>query len=144
VSWKTAQDSFADAVAETFVQSFDQLAPWAAPSGCASARAPPTLPRMTTRRRWTEETIEAELRPIVAQLGRFPTRSELAARGLSGLYAALARTGGASAWRERLNGNGSRPVGHDDIARRAYFLSQANGSDPLANWLQAERELRAA
>jgi len=99
---------------------------------------------MTTRRRWTEETIEAELRPIVAQLGRFPTRSELAARGLSGLYAALARTGGASAWRERLNGNGSRTVGHDDIARRAYFLSQANGADPLANWLQAERELRAA
>jgi hypothetical protein len=99
---------------------------------------------MTTRRRWTEETIEAELRPIMAQLGRFPTRSELTARGLSGLYAALARTGGTSAWRERLNGAGARPVGHDDIARRAYFLSQGNGADPLANWLQAERELRAA
>jgi hypothetical protein len=99
---------------------------------------------MTTRRRWTEDTIEAELRPIVAQLGRFPTRSELSARGLSGLYAALGRTGGAAAWRARLNGNGSRPVGHDDIALRAYFLAQAGGGDPLANWLQAERELRAA
>jgi hypothetical protein len=97
---------------------------------------------MTTRRRWTEETIDAELRPLVAQLGRFPTRPELTARGLGGLYGALARTGGVSMWRSRLSG--PRPVAHDDIAHRAYFISQQGGGDPLSHWLQAERELRAA
>ena len=97
---------------------------------------------MTTRRRWTEHTIEAELRPLVAELGHFPSRSELAGRGLGGMYGALARTGGASLWRARLTA--PRAVTHDDVARRAYFLSQAGGGDPLTHWLQAERELRAA
>jgi hypothetical protein len=97
---------------------------------------------MTTRRRWTEDTIDAELRPLVAELGRFPTRSELAARGLGGLYAALCRTGGVGAWRARLAA--PRAIAHEDIARHAYFLSQAGGGDAVAHWLQAERELRAA
>ena len=97
---------------------------------------------MSTRRRWTEDTIDAELRPLVAELGRFPTRSELAARGLSGMYAALFRTGGVGTWRARLAA--PRAIAHEDIARRAYFLSQAEGGDPVAHWLQAERELSAA
>jgi hypothetical protein len=107
------------------------------------ARTPaPYGAAMTTRRRWTDDTIEAELRPLVAHLGRFPTRSELAARGLSGLYSALARTGGTSAWRARLAA--PQPPAHEDIARRAYLLSLAGDGDPVAHWLQAERELHAA
>jgi hypothetical protein len=97
---------------------------------------------MPTRRRWTEDTIDTELRALVAQLGHFPTRSELAARGLSGLYGALGRTGGVSRWRTRMSA--PRAVDHEEIARRAYFLSQAGGGDPVSNWLQAERELRVA
>lgn len=34
---------------------------------------------------------------------------------------------------------------HGEIAERAYFIQlEAGGSDQLANWLQAERELTAA
>jgi hypothetical protein len=97
---------------------------------------------MSTRRRWTDDMIDAELRSVVAELGRFPTRSELAARGLGGLYAALCRTGGVSAWRARLAV--PRAIAHEEIARHAYFLSQAGDGDPVTHWLQAERELRAA
>jgi hypothetical protein len=95
---------------------------------------------MTTRRRWTPETIHAELAPIVAELGRMPKREELAARGLSGLTSAMQRHGGVAAWRERM----AEPAGctHEDIARHAYFKSlEPGGDDPLANWLDAEREL---
>ena len=35
--------------------------------------------------------------------------------------------------------------GHDEIAERAYFIHLEQGSsDELANWLRAERELKAA
>jgi len=34
---------------------------------------------------------------------------------------------------------------HDEIAERAYFIHLEQGSsDELANWLRAERELKAA
>ena len=34
---------------------------------------------------------------------------------------------------------------HGEIAQRAYFIHLQDGeSDPLANWLRAERELAAA
>ena len=38
----------------------------------------------------------------------------------------------------------SRPPSHDEIATRAYFIALERGfsSDPLADWLAAERELR--
>jgi hypothetical protein len=32
----------------------------------------------------------------------------------------------------------------DTVATRAYYLSLETGSDPLENWLRAERELLAA
>jgi len=118
------------------------------------------------RRTWNEATIEAELAPLVAKLGRFPKRADLAAVGLGGLWPAMQRHGGLAAWRERISSppaaptakpvrhdDGPNPVHHDDtpkpihhdeIARRAYFLSQERGGDPIENWLSAERELRAA
>src|SRR4051794_14556761 len=96
---------------------------------------------MTTRRRWTPETILAELEPIVAELGRFPKREELAARGLSGLTSAMQRHGGVPAWRERVTA-AAPAIAHEDIAHRAYLKSlEPGGDDPFANWLDAEREL---
>jgi Protein of unknown function (DUF2934) len=95
---------------------------------------------MKIRRRWTETTIAAELGPIVAELGRMPTRRELADRGLGGAWSAMQRHGGLAAWRERLT---ARPT-REDIATRAYFLAQERGGDPFTNWLTAERELLAA
>ena len=35
-------------------------------------------------------------------------------------------------------------ITHDQIAEHAYFLSLRGHADPLANWLQAERELVGA
>ena len=35
-------------------------------------------------------------------------------------------------------------IGHDEIAMRAYFLSQERGGSELDNWLLAEHELAGA
>jgi hypothetical protein len=99
---------------------------------------------MTTRRRWTPETIQAELAPIVAELGRMPKREELAERGLSGLTSAMQRHGGAAAWKERMLAPVAETpaVAHEHIAIAAYFKSlEVIEADPVAIWLDAEREL---
>jgi hypothetical protein len=100
-----------------------------------------------TRRTWNETAIEAELLAITAELGRFPKRAELAARGVGGLWNAMQRNGGIDAWRSRVmvaSEPGVAGATHDDIARRAYYLAQERGGDPMDNWLAAEQELRAA
>ncbi|MGA2926495.1 MAG: hypothetical protein ABSG43_10955 [Solirubrobacteraceae bacterium] len=56
----------------------------------------------SSRRRWTDSTIESELRAQSAQLGHFPTRAELVARGLRGLWDAMRSGGGADAWQARI------------------------------------------
>jgi Protein of unknown function (DUF2934) len=94
---------------------------------------------VTRRHRWTESAIDAELAPVVAELGRMPTNAELRARGLGGAYAAMRRHGGLDAWRRRL----TAPT-HETIATRAYFIALERGGDELGNWLTAERELLAA
>ena len=94
---------------------------------------------MTTRRRWTDAALEAVLEPIVADLGRMPTRRELTDRSVGGAWSAMQRHGGVDAWRERL----LQPR-RDDIERRAYFIALERGGDPLDNWLAAEQELVAA
>ena len=99
------------------------------------------------RRTWNDATIAAELAAVVAALGRFPKRADLVERGLGGLWTAMQRRGGVAAWRERLAAPVAEPTGvvaYEDIARRAYFIAQERGGDPVANWLLAERELRAA
>ena len=100
------------------------------------------------RRSWNEATIEAELTSVVAKLGRFPKRAELVDLGLIGLWTAMQRHGGLAEWRDRIAlapaMPTAKPVRHDDIARRAYFLAQERGGDPVDNWLSAEAELRAA
>ena len=113
---------------------------------------------MATRRSWTEESIRNEIAPIVAELGRMPTRRELTDRGLGAAWSAMQRRGGIAAWREQLepplapvirlappavpapSGAPSR----EEIARRAYFIAQQRGGDPVANWLAAETELLGA
>ena len=79
------------------------------------------------------------LTPIVADLGRMPTRRELADRAVGGAWSAMHRHGGLDAWRARL----LRPR-RDDIERRAYFIAIERGGDPVDNWLTAEAELVAA
>jgi hypothetical protein len=37
-----------------------------------------------------------------------------------------------------------KAITHEQIAQHAYFLSLQGFADPLANWLQAERELVGA
>ena len=101
---------------------------------------------MASRRRWSETVIENALTPIVAELGRMPTRRELADRGVGGAWSAMQRHGGVEAWRLRLApeaGPALAPTA-DDVAVRAYFIAQERGGDPFANWLAAERELLAA
>jgi Protein of unknown function (DUF2934) len=94
-----------------------------------------------TRRRWTDAVIESELRAQTAELGHFPTRSELVARGLRGLWDAMRTSGGVDAWQARVNGNFSAPS-REEIAARAYAL-YADGSpgDAEAHWFAAEQEL---
>jgi hypothetical protein len=109
---------------------------------------------MATRRRWTQESIRHEIAPVVAELGRMPTRRELTDRGLSAAWSAMQRRGGIAAWRLELGAPlapvvrlkpaaPSGPPSPDDIARRAYFIAQQRGGDPVANWLAAETELLA-
>jgi hypothetical protein len=95
----------------------------------------------TLRRRWTEETIVAELAPVAAELGRMPTRAELTARGLGGAWSAMQRRGGPDAFRRRLE---PPRFTREDVELRAYFIAQERGGDPIANWLAAEAELTAA
>ncbi len=128
---------------------------------------------MATRRRWTQDSIRSQIAPIVAELGRMPTRRELADRDLGAAWSAMQRHGGIGAWRLALTtssgSDGSQtfaaaapapslvaapapiarvaaaaPPSRDDIAQRAYFIAQQGGGDPVANWLAAESELLAA
>lgn len=101
---------------------------------------------MAERRRWTQETIETEVAPTIAELGRMPTRRELTDRGLGGAWSAMQRHGGLPAWRERLTQRRAALAGPSpiEIAERAYFIFEARGGDPIANWLTAERQLSTA
>ena len=95
----------------------------------------------TLRRRWTDRTIENELRTQMAALGHFPTRAELVAAGLRGLWDAMRADGGAEAWRARV-GEVSAPS-HEAIAARAHELyEQGAPGDHVEHWLAAERELK--
>ena len=101
---------------------------------------------MATRRRWSETALETELTPIVAELGRMPTRKELTDRGVGGAWSAMQRHGGIDSWRLRLAGEPVAPPAPTaaDVALRAYYIAQERGGDPVANWFAAERELLAA
>ena len=78
-----------------------------------------------------------------------PKREELAERGLSGLTSAMQRHGGAAAWKERMLApvaeTPTPAVAHEHIAVAAYFKSlEIREADPIAIWLDAERELAGA
>jgi hypothetical protein len=101
-----------------------------------------------TRRTWTDDTVLAELTAAVAELGRFPKKTDLEARGTGGLWGAMQRRGGIDAWRERVVATPEpafvATAGAADVAIAAYFLFQ-NGhpGTPEDHWLAAERELTA-
>ena len=95
----------------------------------------------TPRRRWTDHAVESELRTQIAALGHFPTRSELVASGLRGLWDAMRAGGGVESWRTRMNGGEPAPS-HEAIAARAHELyARGAPGDHVEHWLAAEREL---
>jgi hypothetical protein len=110
------------------------------------------------RRRWTDVAIETELRAQRDELGRFPTRTDLVARGLRGLWDAMRSAGGVDYWRQRLEGDAAPsqgmptasseatlPASMDEIAARAYELYESGAAgDAVAHWLTAEHEITAA
>jgi hypothetical protein len=67
----------------------------------------------TSRRRWTDAAIESELRARCAELGHFPTRAELVASGLRGLWDAIRSTDGVEAWRTRVQAG--QPASQEEI-----------------------------
>lgn len=55
------------------------------------------------RTRWTDELLEAALRPICQELGHFPSVTELKARGRNDVACRVAnRSGGMIAWAKRM------------------------------------------
>jgi hypothetical protein len=102
-----------------------------------------TVSNGSKRRRWTDAVIESELRLQSAELGHFPTRSDLVARGLRSLWDAMRAAGGVDFWRERVQG-GPSELSREDIAVRAYELyAQGLPGDADAHWLAAEQELKS-
>jgi hypothetical protein len=95
----------------------------------------------TTRRRWTDETIESELRALCAELGHFPRRAELVARGLRGLWDAMRHSRGVEGWTDRIAA-GRPAASAEHIAARAYELyERGTPGDAMAHWLEAEQQL---
>jgi hypothetical protein len=94
-----------------------------------------------TRRRWTDDTIESELRALCAELGHFPSRAELVERGLRGLWDAMRHSRGVEGWSDRIAA-GRAAASPDEIAARAYELYERGApGDATTHWLEAEQQL---
>ncbi len=95
------------------------------------------------RRRWTDARIENDLRAAIAELGEFPSRTQLIAIGQRSLWDAMRRSGGIEHWQQRVMTDETPTA--EQIAARAYQLYEAGvDGDSVAHWLAAERELLAA
>jgi hypothetical protein len=95
----------------------------------------------TTRRRWTDDTIESELLAVCAQLGHFPSRAELVDRGLRGLWDAMRHSRGVEGWSDRIV-TGRPATSADQVAARAYELyERGTPGDAMDHWLEAEQQL---
>jgi hypothetical protein len=63
---------------------------------------PPTpVAHTSTQRLWTDERIAAAIAPLVAKLGRWPTKGEFRNAGLGPALAAVYSHGGSSHWQRR-------------------------------------------
>jgi len=58
--------------------------------------------RLAPPRAWTDEAVAAAVSPLVARLGRWPTKGEFRAAGLSAALAAVYDHGGSAEWQRRL------------------------------------------
>jgi hypothetical protein len=101
------------------------------------------------RRRWTGETIDSALQQLIAELGRFPSRAELVARGQRGRWEAMRNRGGVDRWRQQAEAAaGSRvaePISYQRVAARAYQLyQQGQPGDAISYWFTAEAQLSVA
>ena len=85
-----------------------------------------------TRRTWNESAIEAELGAITTELGRFPKRAELTARGVGGLWNAMQRNGGIDAWRARVPRAGGPSATGAPIATGAGGPIATGAGGPIA------------
>lgn len=81
----------------------------------------------TPRRRWTEESIAQDLAPVVVELGRLPTRTELTNRGLGGLWSAMQRRGGIDQFAALLPAPAASPAAVTDGPTRAEDLGTEPG-----------------
>jgi hypothetical protein len=65
-------------------------------------KATPVGGHPTSRRRWTDERIEAELRRFCRRSRHWPSYTEFQSAGLGALYGAASRYGGLDYWRKRV------------------------------------------
>ena len=72
---------------------------------------------------WTDKRIEASLSALIAELGRFPSKRVLLARGERTLYDALGRSGGVASWQRRMRKIPPRPEYHPHAAAEPNWLA---------------------
>ena len=101
------------------------------PRGSYRATDEGKRPRLVERRRrWTDERIERAVGPLLAQLGRWPTKGEFRKAGLGPALAAIYQHGGPEHWRRRLGATARNQ--HGPIPDRRRWTDEL-----------IERELRA-
>ena len=95
------------------------------------------------RRNRSDVELRQQRENLEHQWNELPTQSSITTGGESMTTTTKRRSNGHMILEELLNV--SRPVAHDDIARRAYQRYEERGKEPghdVDDWLHAERELR--
>ena len=92
-------------------------------------------------RKWTDERIAATLDAVVADLGRMPSRTELAERDLAALWSAMRRNGGTRMWAQRAEGLASATAPR---AERATPPERAAPADRVAPPVEERIRVRAS
>lgn len=112
--------------------SRSQPPPRARPEDSARSRrlsTPHGVTRAPARRHWTDQRIDAAIRPLVEQLGRWPTKAEFRRAGQSHALSAVYAHGGSAQWQQHF---GVQPLtGRGPVPDRTRWTEQ-----------RIERELR--
>lgn len=90
---------------------------------------------------WNAARIEAELRPIVAELGRMPSADDLRKRGLGPLRSAISKRGGWRVWAARMGAERAGANRHEwtdeSVLEEVRTVAEELGRMPTANELRA-------